>query len=167
MVIGAVTKGSERFKRTYEMVKRLKCFQRFRVRKGVRTFRKRFWSLLKYLWSFRVRKGAGNLEPLCGSWLNTVRGGVGGENCWDVARGCPRWVSRTGRFFCEWVIGHTSIQSSRRARMLPATYCPDIVCTPLLTRLMELPRYLKRQLCHTSESSTITHGSMYPCNRRH
>ena len=75
MVIGAVTKGSERFKRTYEMVKRLKCFRWFRVRKGARTFRKRFRSLLKYLWSFRVRKGAGNSEPpepLCGSWLNTV-----------------------------------------------------------------------------------------------
>ena len=79
MVIGAVTKGSERFKRTYEMVKRLKCFRRFRVWKGVRTFRKRFRSLLKYLGSFRVRKGAGNSEPpepLCGSWLNTVTFGV-------------------------------------------------------------------------------------------
>ena len=57
------------------MVKRLKCFRRFRVRKGARTFRKRFWSLLKYLWSFRVRKGVGNSEPpepLCGSQLNTV-----------------------------------------------------------------------------------------------
>ena len=38
MVIGAVTKGSERFKRTYEMVKRLKCFRRFRVRKGRENF---------------------------------------------------------------------------------------------------------------------------------
>ena len=76
MVIGAVTKGSERFKRTYEMVKWLKCFRWFRVRKGMRTFRKRFRSLLKYLWSFQVRKGMGNAEPpepLCGSRLNTVR----------------------------------------------------------------------------------------------
>ena len=58
------------------MVKQLKCFRRFRVRKGARTFWKRFRSLLKYLWSFRVRKGMGNsepLEPLCGSRLNTVR----------------------------------------------------------------------------------------------
>ena len=76
MVIGAVTKESERFKRTYEMVKQLKCFRWFRVRKGARTFRKRFRSLLKYLWPFRVRKGVGNSEPpepLCGSWLNTVK----------------------------------------------------------------------------------------------
>ena len=57
------------------MVKWLKCFRWFRVWKGARTFRKRFRSLLKYLWSFRVRKGMGNsepLEPLCGSRLNTV-----------------------------------------------------------------------------------------------
>ena len=70
------------------MVKQLKCFRRFRVRKGARTFWKRFRSLPKYLWPFRVRKGAGNSEavpkwhfqneiseapePLCGSWLNTV-----------------------------------------------------------------------------------------------
>ena len=49
MVIGAVTKGSERFKQTYEMVKWLKCFQRFRVQNGARTFRKQFRSLLKYV----------------------------------------------------------------------------------------------------------------------
>ena len=88
MVIGAITKGSQRFKRTYEMVKRLECFRRFQVRKGTRTFQKRFQSLLKYLWPFRVRKGVGNSEavlkwhfqnetseppePLCGSQLNTV-----------------------------------------------------------------------------------------------
>ena len=88
MVIGAVTKGSQRFKQTYEMVKRLECFRWFRVRKGARTFRKRFRSLPTYLWPFRVRKGAGNSEavpkwrfqnetseapePLCGSRLNTV-----------------------------------------------------------------------------------------------
>ena len=65
------------------MVKRLKCFRRFRVRKGVRTFRKRFRSLPKYLWSFRVRKGAGNSEPpepLCGSQLNTVIDAEGGQS---------------------------------------------------------------------------------------
>ena len=94
MVIGAVTKGSQRFKRTYEMVKRLECFRRFRVRKGTRTFRKRFRSLPKYLWSFRVRKGVGNSEavlkwhfqnetseapePLCGSRLNTVTWAMSG-----------------------------------------------------------------------------------------
>ena len=70
------------------MVKWLKCFRRFRVQKGARTFRKWFRSLPKYLWPFRVRKGAGNLEavpkwhfqdetleapePLCGSRLNSV-----------------------------------------------------------------------------------------------
>ena len=88
MVIGAVTKGNQRFKQTYEMVKRLKCFRRFRVQKGARTFRKWSRSLPKYLWPFRVQKGMGNSEavpkwrfqnetseapePLCGSRLNTV-----------------------------------------------------------------------------------------------
>ena len=88
MVIGAVTKGSQRFKQTYEMVKWLECFRQFQVQKGVRTFQKRFLSLPKYLWPFRVRKGTGNSEvvpkwrfqnenseapePLCGSQLNTV-----------------------------------------------------------------------------------------------
>ena len=57
------------------MIKQLKCFRRFAVQKGARTFWKRFRSLLKYLWPFRVRKGTGNSEPpepLCGSRLNTV-----------------------------------------------------------------------------------------------
>ena len=83
-----VTKGSQRFKRIYEMVKWLKCFWRFQVWKGLRTFWKWFRSLLKYLWPFGVRKGMGNSEvvpkwrfqnetleapePLCGSQLNTV-----------------------------------------------------------------------------------------------
>ena len=109
MVIGAVTKGSQRCKRTYEMVKRLKCFQRFRVRKGARTFRKRFQSLPKYLWPFRVQKGMGNSEavpkwhfqnetseapePLCGSRLNTVTLSqimelIGSREGWEHEKGC-------------------------------------------------------------------------------
>ena len=90
MVIGAVTKGSQRFKQTYEMVKRLECFWRFRVRKGVRTFRKRFRSLPKYLWPFRVRKGVGNSEAVP-KWHFQNETSEAPEPLWFTVEYC-QWV---------------------------------------------------------------------------
>ena len=65
MVIGAVTKGSQRFKRTYEMVKQLECFRRFWVRKGAGN------SEAVPKWCFQNETSEAP-EPLCGSRLNTV-----------------------------------------------------------------------------------------------
>ena len=150
------------------MVKRLKCFRRFRVWKGARTFRKRFRSLLKYLWSFRVRKGAGNSEPpepLCGSRLNTVR--VNGLNmsnfsCNGMGLQQPNSTSPSPPLRSQrQVVGHRPQTPSHLLAHLVIALHPVPAMTPFPGHLLLKASPLSHVLClHPNHSLSTTRTQM-------